>query len=109
MIKICVIETPEQLRELYAIQPDGNRSMENLERFWRAQRVLASSHYANTMPVNFARVYFDTIARTATVIKAIGGNTDPIGRLPYNKALAYCRERFTFIQPTLQGFDTGGL
>lgn len=36
--KVYPITSPEELIELYDIQPEGNESMMNLARVWRAER-----------------------------------------------------------------------
>ena len=39
MIKRYQIDTPDQLRALYALHPAGNSRMDYLARAWRAQAV----------------------------------------------------------------------
>lgn len=91
-IKRYTVAKPEQLRALYEIQKDGNVSMDNLARVWRAQNVFESANYTNPQTRDLAYVEFDGKTRRATVYKQIHGNVGIIGRLPYNKAIAYCRE-----------------
>lgn len=92
MIKRYPIETPEQLRALYALEPVGNLGMDNLARVWKAQDVLRSANHGNPPLPSMAYIDFDTIPRRATVYKTIHGKVEAIGRMPYNKALKYCRE-----------------
>lgn len=40
----------------------------------------------------WARIEFDTKARKCRVYKRFSRTGEPIGMLPYNKALAYCKE-----------------
>ena len=43
MVKRYQIDTPDQLRALYALYPAGNPRMDCLARVWRAQDVLRSA------------------------------------------------------------------
>lgn len=85
---IYLAETPEQLLELYAIQPEGNRGMENLARVWRAERAKTEAEYP---PHGWARVEFEAQGRKCRVIQQLGRAEKCIGELPYNRALACCR------------------
>ena len=86
---IYIVETPDQLLALYALRKDGNRMIENLARVWRSE--IASGR--TPPPINWARVEFETSGRKCRVFKRFGQKGDGIGMLPYNKALAYCREK----------------
>lgn len=87
-----IVSEPDQLTALYAMKPNGNRMMENYARVWRAQMKAAEKNQAAAMPAGWARIEFDTKVRKCRVYKCFSRTGEPIGMLPYNKALAYCKE-----------------
>lgn len=92
MIKAYNVRTPIQLRALYGIKTDGNRTMESVARVWARECILQSANWRNPAPENWARVEFDTAERKCRVYKCFGRRDEQIGTLPYNRALKYCRE-----------------
>ena len=103
MVKRYMIETPGQLRELYALHPAGNPRMDCLARVWRAQDALRSANHANPPIPSMAYVEFDTRLRRAIVCKTINGRDECVGTMPYNKAIRYCKENLRLVKAELGG------
>lgn len=103
MIKRYQIDTPEQLRTLYALHPAGNLRMDCLARVWRAQNVLRSANHTNPPIPSMAYVEFDTKLRKTVICKTVNGHDECIGAMPYNKALKYCKENLRLTEVKLEG------
>lgn len=96
MIKRYTVETAAQLLALHALRPAGNEAMERLARVWRVEGLRRERALrvrgARGVPAGLAAVAFDTKARRAVVLRTIPGQAArPIGTLPYNAAIQYCR------------------
>ena len=96
MIKRYQIDTPDQLRALYALHTAGNPRMDCLARVWRAQD-------ANPPTPSMAYIEFDTKLRKAIVCKTINGRDECVGMMPYNKAIKYCKENLRLVKAELGG------
>ena len=103
MIKRYQIDTPDQLRALYALHTAGNPRMDCLARVWRAQDVLRSANHANPPTPSMAYIEFDTKLRKAIVCKTINGRDECVGTMPYNKTIRYCKENLRLVKAELGG------
>lgn len=103
MVKRYQIDTPEQLRALYALYPTGNLRMDCLARVWRAQDALRSANRANPPTPSMAYVELDTRLRRAIVYKTINGRDECIGVLPYNKGVRYCKVNLQLTDTKMEG------
>ncbi len=96
MVKQYKVETPEQLLVLHGIKPEGdNMSMRMLSTVWRAERSRREkAGRIDLGPIVRVVASFETGPRGSRKCEIIKINrvSDIIGRLPYSKALAYCRE-----------------
>lgn len=97
MMRAYVITSADQLKALYALRPEGNGTLNNLARVWRAQGQRDRQIFT---PATIATIEFVTYGhKRAVVVRKAYGKKDIVSEnLPYNKALAYSRANLTCLE-----------